>query len=128
MDRLKYDEVAAREGMEPLRAMNLLAKATMGYIGVSAAYRTIAYYAGWEWLKVFNATDHPLAQSTRDMFFCEVIPLICPEFSQEDMDGFDVVSIDEAEEKAYIDEMEETEGLDPDTMYAIRHSYELLPA
>ena len=128
MDRLKYDEVAAREGMEPLRAMKLLAKASMGYVGVSAAYRTILYYAGWEWLKVFHATDHPLAQSTRGMAFCEVIPLICPEFSQEDVDSLDVVSIDEAEEKAYIDEMEETEGLDPDTMYAIRHSYELLLA
>ena len=57
------------EKMDPLRAMILLTKACMNYMYVSAGYRSMAYYAGWAWLKEFNKTDHPLTAQTRDMAF-----------------------------------------------------------
>lgn len=57
-ERRFYDNVRKAEGMEPLRAMQLLTKACMNYMGVSAGYRSMTYYAGRAWLDVFNKTDH----------------------------------------------------------------------
>ena len=75
-EQLFYDYVHKAEERDSLRAMILLTKACMNYMGVSAGYRSMAYYAGWAWLREFNKTDHPLATQTKDMTFCEVMPLI----------------------------------------------------
>ena len=66
-ERRFYDNVRKADGMEPLKAMKLLTKACMDYVGVSKSYSTMVYYAGREWLKVFNKTDHPLAEHTGGM-------------------------------------------------------------
>ena len=57
-ERRFYDNVRKADGMEPLKAMKLLTKACMDYVGVSKSYSTMAYYAGREWLKVFNKTSN----------------------------------------------------------------------
>jgi len=100
-----YDYVHKAEGMDSLRAMILLTKAFMNYMYVSAGYRSMAYYAGWAWLKEFNKTDHPLTAQTRDMAFCEVMPLICTDYSQEEYDELDVIRINPNDEKRLLSEM-----------------------
>ena len=90
-ERLFYDNVKKARGMEPLKAMTMLTRTCMNYVGVSNGYSTMAYYAGWHWLNVFNKTNHPLTRQTRDMVFCEVMPLICPEYSQEEYENFDII-------------------------------------
>lgn len=90
LERRFYDFVTKSEDMEPLRAMKLLTKACMDYVGVSLGYRSMAYYAGWHWMNEFNKTDHPLVEQTRDMAFAEAMPLICSDYSKEDYDAFDV--------------------------------------
>lgn len=120
-ERRFYDNVGKADGMEPLKAMKLLTKACMDYVGVSKGYSTMAYYAGWEWLKVFNKTDHPLAEQTRDMAFCEVMPLICDEYSQEEYDEFDVICIDHEHEEQILSQM--IELLDEETVHALCMGY-----
>ena len=101
--QLFYDFVTKSEDMEPLKAMKLLTKACMDYVGVSRGYRTMAYYAGWNWMNEFNKTGHPLVEQTKDMAFAEVMPLICSDYSEEDYEAFDVSRIDpQDEEKIYI--------------------------
>lgn len=97
-EQLFYDYVKKAEDIDPLRAMTLLTKACMNYMGVSAGYRSMAYYAGWAWLEVFNKTDHPLVEQTKDMVFCEVMPLICPDYSQDAYEEFDVIYVDNEEQ------------------------------
>ena len=116
-ERKFYDNMRKADGMEPLKAMQLLTKACMDYVGVSKGYSTMAYYCGWEWLKVFNKTDHPLVEQTRDMAFCEVMPLICDEYSQEEYDNFDVISIDHEHEEQILSQMMEL--LDEETIHAL---------
>lgn len=116
-ERLFYNDVHKAEGMEPLRAMILLTKACMNYMHVSAGYRSMAYYAGWAWLKEFNKTDHPLTAQTRDMAFCEVMPLICTDYSQEEYDEFDVIHIDPDDEERLLSEM--MNELDEETVIAL---------
>ena len=120
-ERRFYDNVRKADGMEPLKAMKLLTKACMDYVGVSKGYSTMAYYCGWEWLKVFNKTDHPLAEQTRDMAFCEVMPLICDEYSQEEYDEFDVICIDHEHEEQILSQMMEL--LDEETVHALCMGY-----
>ena len=120
-ERRFYDNVSKAEGMEPLRAMQLLTKACMNYMGVSAGYRSMAYYAGWEWLKVFNKTEHPLAEQTRDMAFCEVMPLICSDYSQEEYDDFDVIHVNPDHEEQILSEM--INELDEETVRALCMGY-----
>ncbi len=109
------------ERMDPLRAMILLTKACMNYMHVSAGYRSMAYYAGWAWLKEFNKTDHPLTAQTRDMAFCEVMPLICTDYSQEEYDEFDVIQINSNEEERFLSEM--MNELDEETASALYKGY-----
>ena len=120
-NRQPYDEVVKREGMDILQAMKLLAKAALDYNGVSAGYSAMAYYAGWEWLNVFDTTDHPLAHAIRKMPFCEAIPVLFPEYPKELLDEFDVIPTDEEYEEEYIEEM--AEELDEETVKALRHGY-----
>jgi len=120
-ERLFYDYVHKAEGMDPLRAMILLTKACMNYMHVSAGYRSMAYYAGWAWLKEFNKTDHPLTAQTRDMAFCEVMPLICTDYSQEEYDEFDVIHIDPDDEERLLSEM--MNELDEETASALCKGY-----
>ena len=107
--------------MDPLRAMILLTKACMNYMHVSAGYRSMAYYAGWAWLKEFNKTDHPLTAQTRDLAFCEVMPLICTDYSQEEYDEFDVIQINSNDEERLLSEM--MNELDEETASALYKGY-----
>ena len=120
-ERRFYDNVRKAEGMEPLRAMQLLTKACMDYVGVSKGYSTMAYYAGWEWLKVFNKTEHPLTAQTKDMAFCEVMPLICSDYSQEEYDDFDVIHINPDNEEQILSDM--MNELDEETVHALCMGY-----
>ena len=121
-EQLFYDYVHKAEGMDPLRAMILLAKAAMNYMHVSAGYRSMAYYAGRAWLvEVFNKTDHPLTAQTRDMAFFEVMPLICNDYSQEEYDEFDVIHIDPDNEERMLSEM--MNELDEETVIALCMGY-----
>lgn len=116
-----YDYVKKAENMEPLKAMELLTKVCMDYQGISKGYSSMAYYAGWEWLKEFNKTDHPMAKQTRDMTFAEAMPLICQEYSQEDYDQFDVIHIDTEQEDQILHRM--MEELDNDAVCALCMGY-----
>lgn len=116
-EQLFYDYVHKAEGMDPLRAMQLLTRACMNYMHVSAGYRSMAYYAGRAWLEEFNKTDHPLTAQTKDMAFCEVMPLICTDYSQEEYDEFDVIHIDPDDEERLLSEM--MNGLDEETVIAL---------
>ena len=120
-EKLFYDYVHKAEEMDPLRAMNLLTKACMNYMHVSAGYRSMAYYAGGHWLKAFNKTDHPLVEQTRDMAFCEVMPLICTDYSQEEYDEFDVMHINPDDEERLLSEM--MNELDEETVHALCMGY-----
>ena len=116
-----YDYVKNAENMEPLKAMELLTKTCMDYQGISKGYSSMAYYAGWEWLKVFNNTDHPMAKQTRDMSFAEAMPLICHDYSQEDYDNIDVIHIDTKQEDQILHRM--MEELGKDAVYALCMGY-----
>lgn len=120
-EQLFYDYVHKAERMDPLRAMILLTKACMNYVGVSAGYRSMAYYAGWAWLKEFNKTDHPLAAQTKDLAFCEVMPLICSDYSQEEYEDFDVMHINPDDEERLLSEM--MNELDVETASALCMGY-----
>lgn len=120
-ERRFYDNVRKAEGMEPLKAMKLLTKACMDYVGVSKSYSTMAYYAGWEWLKVFNKTVHPLAEQTGGMAFCEVMPIICDEYSKEEYDEFDVINIDPEHEEQILSQMMEL--FDEETVHVLCMGY-----
>ena len=120
-EKLFYDYMYKAEGPDPLRAMILLTKACMNYMYVSAGYRSMAYYAGWAWLKEFNKTDHPLTAQTRDMAFCEVMPLICTDYSQEEYDEFDVIQINSNDEERLLSEM--MNELDEETASALYKGY-----
>lgn len=120
-ERRFYDYVHKAEGMDPLRAMKLLTKACMNYMGVSAGYRSMAYYAGCEWLNVFNKTEHPLVAQTKDMAFCEVMPLICSDYSQEEYDDFDVIHINPDHEEQILSDM--MNELDEETVIALCMGY-----
>ena len=120
-DRIFYDYVTKAEYMDPLKAMILLTKACMDYQGISKGFSTMAYYAGWWWLENFNKTDHPMVKQTSNLTFAEVMPMICPEYSQEEYDKFDVIHIDsEYEEQVLYEMMEE---LDDETVCALCRGY-----
>lgn len=121
LERRFYDFVTKSEDMEPLRAMKLLTKACMDYVGVSLGYRSMAYYAGWHWMNEFNKTDHPLVEQTRDIAFAEAMPLICSDYSKEDYDAFDVGHIDPDHEERILYEM--MEELDEETACALCRGY-----
>ena len=120
-EQLFYDYVHKAERMDPLRAMILLTKACMNYVGVSAGYRSMAYYAGGHWLKAFNKTDHPLTAQTINMTFREVMPLICFDYSQEEYDEFDIIHIDPDDEERLLSEM--MNELDEETVIAFCMGY-----
>ena len=120
-EQLFYDYVHKAERMDPLRAMILLTKACMNYVGVSAGYRSMAYYAGGHWLKAFNKTDHPLTAQTINMTFREVMPLICSDYSQEEYDEFDIIHIDPDDEERLLSEM--MNELDKETVIALCMGY-----
>ena len=120
-EQLFYDYVHKAERMDPLRAMILLTKACMNYVGVSAGYRSMAYYAGGHWLKAFNKTDHPLTAQTKNMTFREVMPLICSDYSQEEYDEFDIIHIDPDDEERLLSEM--MNELDKETVIALCMGY-----
>ena len=120
-EKLFYEYAHKADGMDPLRAMQLLTKASMNYMRISAGYRSMAYYAGWAWLNVFNNTDLPLTAQTKNMTFREVMPLICPDYSQEEYDEFDVVHIDPDDEEQYLSEM--MNELDEETVTALCMGY-----
>ena len=81
----------------------------------------MAYYAGWAWLKEFNKTDHPLAAQTRDLAFCEVMPLICNDYSQEKYDELEVMHINPEDEERLLSEM--MNELDEETASALCVGY-----
>ena len=120
-ERRFYDNVRKAEGMDPLRAMKLLTKACMNDIHVGAGYRSMAYYAGLAWLKEFNKSDHSLMAQTKDMTFCEVMPLICSDYSQEEYDEFDVIHIDPDDVERLLSEM--MNELDEETVIALCMGY-----
>lgn len=120
-EKLFYDYVHKAEGMDPLRAMQLLTRACMNYMHVSAGYRSMAYYAGRAWLEEFNKTDHPLTAQTINMTFREVMPLICFDYSQEEYDKFDVIHIAPDDEERLLSEM--MNELDEETVIAFCMGY-----
>ena len=120
-EQLFYEYVHKADGMDPLRAMQLLTKASMNYMRISAGYRSMTYYAGGHWLKAFNKTDHPLTAQTKDLAFCEVMPLICSDYSQEEYDEFDVIHIDPDDEERLLSEM--MNELDEETVIALCMGY-----
>lgn len=121
MEQRFNDFVTKSEDMEPLKAMKLLTKACMDYVGVSKGYSTMAYYAGWHWMNEFNKTGHPLVEQTNDLTFAEAMPLICSDYSEEDYEAFDVIKIDpELEEHILCQMMEE---LDDETACALCRGY-----
>lgn len=119
--RLFNDYLDQSEDMEPLRAMKLLTKACMDYVGVSKGYSTMAYYAGRAWLDEFNKTEHPLVQQTKDMAFAEVMPLICSDYLNEDYDAFDVIRIDPEREERILYQM--IKEVDAETACALCRGY-----
>ncbi|MBQ9558515.1 MAG: hypothetical protein IJV08_00825 [Bacteroidaceae bacterium] len=120
-ERLFYDNVKKARGMEPLKAMTMLTRTCMNYVGVSNGYSTMAYYAGWHWLNVFNKTNHPLTRQTKGMVFCEVMPLICPEYSQEEYENFDIIQINPEHEEQILAQMMEL--FDEETVGALCMGY-----
>ena len=120
-EQLFYDYVKKAEDMDPLRAMKLLMKASMNYMHVSAGHRSMAYYAGRAWLEEFNETDHPLTAQTKGMSFCEVMPLICNDYSQEEYNEFDVIHINPDHEEQILSEM--MNELDEETVHALCMGY-----
>lgn len=120
-EKLFYDYVHKAEGMDPLRAMQLLTRACMNYMHVSAGYRSMAYYAGRAWLDEFNKSDHPLTAQTINMTFREVMPLICNDYSQEKYDELDVIHIDPDDEERILSEM--MNELDKETVIALCMGY-----
>jgi hypothetical protein len=120
-EQLFYDYVHKAEKMDPLRAMILLTKACMNYVGVSAGYRSMAYYAGGHWLKAFNKTDHPLTAQTINMTFREVMPLICSDYSQEEYGEFNIIHIDPDDEERLLSKM--MNELDDETVIALCMGY-----
>ena len=119
--RLFNDNLKKSEDMDPLRAMKLLTKACMDYVGVSKGFSTMAYYAGWTWLDEFNKTEHPFVGQTRDLAFAEVMPLICSDYSEEEYDAFDVIQINPDSEEDILYRM--LELLDEETACALCRGY-----
>ena len=119
--RLFDDYLDQSEDMEPLRAMKLLTKACMDYVGVSKGYSTMAYYAARAWLDEFNKTEHPLVEQTTDLTFAEVMPLICPGYSEGKYGAFDVIHINRDNEEEILYKM--MEMLDEETACALCRGY-----
>ncbi|MEG1693554.1 MAG: hypothetical protein RR312_09230 [Bacteroidales bacterium] len=83
------------KNIEPLRAMQLLIHLYMDYCGISIGYRTVAFEAGECWLDNFLKTDHPLAKEMSGKLFCELMPLICKEYTEEEYGEYDITNLGE---------------------------------
>ena len=90
----------ASENMNPIHAMRLLTKLFVDNCGVSLGYRSVAYYAIWDWLLETTPAD--------------IMPLLCEDCTKELLADNDITYIDEEDIVNLTKEMIE-QGLDNDT-------------
>lgn len=104
MDKRLKELVDASERMNPIHAMRLLTKLFVDNCGVSLGYRSVAYYAIWDWLAEMAPVD--------------IMPLLCEECTKELLDEYDITHINEEDAINLVKEMID-QGLDNDTAAAL---------
>lgn len=90
----------ASERMNPIHAMRLLTKLFVDNCGVSLGYRSVAYYAIWDWLAEMTPAD--------------IMPLLCEECTEELLDDYEITHINEEDTINLVKEMLD-QGLNNDT-------------
>lgn len=94
----------ASERMSPIHAMRLLTKLFVDNCGVSLGYRSVAYYAIWDWLAEMTPAD--------------IMPLLCEECTEELLADNDITYINEEKTINLVKELLD-QGLDNDTAAAL---------
>lgn len=97
----------ASETMNPIHAMRLLTQLFVDNCGVSLGYRSVAYYAIWDWLLELTPAD--------------IMPLLCEECTNEVLADNDITHINEEDIINIVKEMID-QGLDNDTAAALCRS------
>ena len=101
----------ASEKMNPIHAMRLLTKLFVDNCGVSLGYRSVAYYAIWDWLA--------------DVAPVDIMPLLCKKCTEELLADCDITYINEENTIRLVKEMLD-QGLDHDTAAALCRGFKTM--
>lgn len=114
---IKTIEKLAKRGEQHdiMDALRLLTEAYINMCGISAGYRTLAYYSAESWQEKLAWQDLPLSELARKNGLTEFMPYIVSEYDPEIYDKYDIAVMDNEELLACCQQIVDEEDFDDPT-------------